>query len=64
MYKNPSDDTITVVGADPNKQVGEREFQLTEDFGFDMAFCAHGGCITKDNKSKCYQFPRVYFHEF
>ena len=47
----------------PN-EVGEREFQLTEGLGFDIAFCAHGGCITKDNKSKCCQLPRVYFHEF
>ncbi len=47
----------------PN-EVGEREFLLTEKLGFDIAFCAHGGCITKDNKSKCYQLPRVYFHEY
>ena len=47
----------------PN-EVGEREFQLIEESGFDIAFCAHGGCITKDNKSKCYQLPRVYFHEY
>jgi len=47
----------------PN-EVGEREFQLIEESGFDIAFCAHGGCITKDNKSKCYQLPIVYFHEY
>jgi peptidoglycan/xylan/chitin deacetylase (PgdA/CDA1 family) len=47
----------------PN-EVGEREFLLTEKLGLDIAFCAHGGCITKDNKSKCYQLPRVYFHEY
>ena len=47
----------------PN-EVGEREFQLMEESGFYIAFCAHGGCITKDNKSKCYQLPRVYFHEY
>lgn len=47
----------------PN-EVGEREFQLMEESGFDIAFCAHGGCITKDIKSKCYHLPRVYFHEY
>ncbi len=47
----------------PN-EVGEREIQITEECGYDIAFCAHGGCITKDNKSKYYQLPRVYFHEF
>ncbi len=46
----------------PN-EVGDREFQLTEELGFNIAFCAHGGCITLDNKSKCYQLPRVYFRE-
>ena len=47
----------------PN-EVGEREFQLTEEVGFDIAFCAHGGCVTKDSKLQCYQLPRVYFHEY
>lgn len=47
----------------PN-EVGEREFKLTEELGFDIAFCAHGGCVTKDIKSKCHQLPRVYFHEY
>ena len=47
----------------PN-EVGEREFKLTEELGFDIAFCAHGGCVTKDNKSQRYQLPRVYFHEY
>lgn len=47
----------------PN-EVGVREILQTEDLGFSLAFCAHGGCITKDNKSQSYQLPRVYFHEF
>ena len=47
----------------PN-EVGEREFRLTKELGFDIAFCAHGGCVTKDNKSQRYQLPRVYFHEY
>ena len=47
----------------PN-EVGEREFWLTKELGFDIAFCAHGGCVTKDNKSQRYQLPRVYFHEY
>ena len=47
----------------PN-EVGERELRLTEELRFDIAFCAHGGCVTKDNKSKYYQLPRAYFHEY
>jgi peptidoglycan/xylan/chitin deacetylase (PgdA/CDA1 family) len=47
----------------PN-EVGEREFLLTKELGFDLAFCAHGGCVTIDNKLQCYQLPRVYFHEY
>ena len=47
----------------PN-EVGEREFRLTAELGFNIAFCAHGGCITKANKSQSYQLPRVYFHEY
>jgi peptidoglycan/xylan/chitin deacetylase (PgdA/CDA1 family) len=46
----------------PN-EVSEREIKQAEDLGFNLAFCAHGGCVTKDNKSKLFQLPRVYFRE-
>lgn len=46
----------------PN-EVSEREIKQAEDLGFNLAFCAHGGCITKDNKSRFFQLPRVYFRE-
>ena len=46
----------------PN-EVGIREFQKAEDLGFKLAFCAYGGCITNDNKSKLFQLPRVCFCE-
>lgn len=46
----------------PN-EVSAREFQMAAELGFKLAFCAHGGCVTNDNKSQYYQLPRVYFHE-
>ena len=46
----------------PN-EVSEREIQQSESLGFKLAFCAHGGCITNENRLAFFQLPRVYFHE-
>ncbi len=46
----------------PN-EVGEREINIVKELGFKMAFCAHGGCVTDENRSNLLQLPRVYLHE-
>ena len=38
-------------------------YNLADNLGFKLAFCAYGGCVTKDNKTQYYQLPRVYFRE-
>lgn len=46
----------------PN-EVGEREFQIINDLKIKLAFCAHGGCITKKEEIQLSRLPRVYLHE-
>ena len=46
----------------PN-EISIREIGLADNLGFKLAFCAYGGCVTKDNKTQYYQLPRVYFRE-
>lgn len=43
--------------------VGEREFKIISELGFQTAFTSYGGCITNRNKHQITSLPRVYLHE-
>ena len=44
------------------QQIGDREFQIVNDLGIKMAFMAHQGCVTINNKA-LNRIPRVYLNE-
>ena len=46
----------------PN-EIGEREFRIVGDFGLQLAFMAHQGCITENNIQFVTRLPRVYLKE-
>ena len=44
-------------------EIGEREYEMMKDCNIKMAFLAHQGCITANNKHHLTHLPRVYFHQ-
>lgn len=43
----------------PN-EIGDREQQMVETLGLRMAFMAHQGCVTSDNRTHLTKLPRFY----
>ena len=44
------------------QEIGSREFQIVKDLGIKMAFMAHQGCVSVNNKDLL-RMPRVYLNE-